>query len=261
MSTEENMDPAERIVVNNLFEFWNFVGHQSNTLLTSPDFKAILVKGTDWPKRIFDLGMEQHPHPSVFEKLANQIQAGDLPNMLTLTETLAKRYEKPLSAAGFTPRMKQLGMMIDLSTTSFNEESVAAVHFEEVQDQEMAHLFASIAAQSFNYKVGPEMIGALINKRDKVRLFIAYHENQPAACGLIFYDEQGHAGLHMIGTLPESRGKGLAKKITLHLLQECINDGKKLCVLHASQAGEYVYVKLGFLAVKDVITYHITLTP
>ncbi|MNY54985.1 hypothetical protein D3C86_1909220 [compost metagenome] len=65
----------------------------------------------------------------------------------------------------------------------------------------------------------------------------------------------------MIGTLPGSRGKGLAKKITLHLLQECIKDGKKLCVLHASQAGEYVYVKLGFLAVKDLITYHIILTP
>jgi hypothetical protein len=47
----------------------------------------------------------------------------------------------------------------------------------------------------------------------------------------------------------------------LHLLKKCVNDEKKLCVLHASKAGEYVYVKLGFAAVKDMITYHIPLKP
>lgn len=258
MSTKENMDQEEWIVINNMFEFWDFVGHQSNTLLTATDFKAILVKDSDWPRRIFNLGMEQEPEPSVFEDLVIQIQAGDLPNMITFTESLAERYQEPLSAAGFSPRMKQLGMMIDLSATVFNDEESSSVRFEEVEDENQAGLFASVAAQSFNYHVGPEVVASLINRKDKVRLFIAWHENQAAACGLIFYDEQGHAGLHMIGTLPESRGKGLAKKLTLRLLQECVNDGKKLCVLHASKAGEYVYVKLGFTAVKDMITYHIT---
>lgn len=261
MSAKENIDPAEWIVINNMFEFWNFVGLQSDTLLTTTEFKAILIKDSDWPKRIFNLGMEQDPEPSVFEKLAVQIQAGELPNMITFTESLAERYQEPLSAAGFTPRMKQLGMMIDLSATVFDEDAPSAIHFEEVQDEEKAGLFASIAAQSFNYRVGPEVVASLINRKDKVRLFIAHHENQAAACGLIFYDEQGHAGLHMIGTLPESRGKGLAKKLTLHLLKKCVNDEKKLCVLHASKAGEYVYVKLGFAAVKDMITYHIPLKP
>jgi ribosomal protein S18 acetylase RimI-like enzyme len=258
MSVKENMDLEEWIVINNMFEFWDFVGHQSNTLLTTTDFKAILVKGSDWPRRIFNLGMEQEAEPSVFEDLAIQIQAGDLPNMITFTESLAERYQEPLSAAGFIPRMKQLGMMIDLSATMFNDEASSSVHFEEVENEHQAGLFASIAAQSFNYQVGPEVVASLVNRKDKVRLFIAHHENQAAACGLIFYDEQGHAGLHMIGTLPESRGKGLAKKLTLHLLQECVNDKKRLCVLHASKAGEYVYVKLGFRAVKDMITYHIT---
>ncbi|RQO73857.1 hypothetical protein DBR43_00150 [Pedobacter sp. KBW06] len=261
MSAKENIDPAEWIVINNMFEFWDFVGQQSNTLFSTSDFKAILVKDSDWPKRIFNLGMEQDPEPSVFEKLAVQIQAGELPNMITFTESLAERYQEPLSAVGFTPRMKQLGMMIDLSAAVFNDEASSAIHFEEVQDQEKADLFASIAAQSFNYHVGPEVVASLINRKDKLRLFIAYHENQAAACGLIFYDAQGNAGLHMIGTLPESRGKGLAKKLTVHLLKECINDQKKLCVLHASKAGEYVYVKLGFNAVKDVNTYHIPLKP
>ena len=258
MSAKENMDPAEWIVINNMFEFWDFVGHQSNTLLTTTDFKAILVKDSDWPRRIFNLGMEQDAEPLAFEKLADQIQAGNLPNMITFTESLADRYQERLSAAGFTPRIKQLGMMIDLSAVVFNDEASSAIHFEEVQNQDQAGLFASIAAQSFNYHVGPEIVASLINRKDKVRLFIAHRENQAAACGLIFYDEQGNAGLHMIGTLPESRGKGLAKKLTLHLLKECINDGKKHCVLHASKAGEYVYVKLGFTAVKDMITYHIT---
>lgn len=259
MSVKENMDPAEWIVINNMFEFWDFVGRQSKTLLTTADFKAILVKGSDWPKRIFNLGMEQQAEPSVFGKLADEIQAGNLPNMITFTESLAERYQEPLAAAGFSPRMKQLGMMIDLPDTVFNEESPSAIHFEEVENEDQAALFAVIAAQSFNYQVGPEVVASLVNRKDKVRLFVAFHENQAAACGLIFYDAQGYAGLHMIGTLPEARGKGLAKKLTTHLLQACIHDGKKLCVLHASQAGEYVYVKLGFTAVKEMITYHVTI--
>lgn len=82
------------------------------------------------------------------------------------------RYQEPLSAAGFTPRRKQLGMMIDLSAAVFKDEASSAIHFEEVEDEDQAGLFATIAVQSFNYHVGTEVVASLINRKDKVRLFM-----------------------------------------------------------------------------------------
>ncbi|QNK63542.1 GNAT family N-acetyltransferase [Pedobacter sp. PAMC26386] len=119
----------------------------------------------------------------------------------------------------------------------------------------IADLFAAIASQSFKYKVDRQIIKVLSNNDRSMRMFICFYNDIPAACGLIFYDQYGYAGLHMIGTLPEFRGKGLAHQMTIHLLNECIKDKKMRVVLHASEAGERVYLKLGFTPLKQIVTY------
>ena len=102
------------------------------------------------------------------------------------------------------------------------------------------------------------IIETLANNEHSIKLFVGYYNDEPAACGLVFYDQFGNAGLHMIGTLPQFRGKGLAYNITVHLLKECIQDGRLRCVLHASEVGEKVYLKLGFTPVKQIIGYSLS---
>ncbi|MGY0037334.1 hypothetical protein [Pedobacter sp. NJ-S-72] len=58
----------EKIVIDNLFEFWNFAGNHSRTILSEPDFKAVFPKKSDWPKRIFGLGEGIDPKVDVFKK-------------------------------------------------------------------------------------------------------------------------------------------------------------------------------------------------
>jgi len=248
----------EKIVIDNLFEFWNFAGNHSRTILAAPDFKAVFPKNSDWPKRIFSLGEGTEPKIDVFKKISAQISKGDLPNMLTLTESMSIRFRENLSEAGFISKMKQLGMIIDLSGLSFAEQS-AEYKFKTVSHTSDADLFASIASQSFKYQVDGRIIETLSNNEHSIKLFIGYYYDEPAACGLVFYDQFGYAGLHMIGTLPQFRGRGLAYNITVHLLKECIKDGRLHCVLHASEAGEKVYLKLGFTPVKQIIGYSLSL--
>ncbi|QNK63541.1 hypothetical protein H7F33_03280 [Pedobacter sp. PAMC26386] len=109
----------ETIVINNLFGFWTFAGNHSKTILSASDFKAVFPKDSDWPKRIFDLGNGAVPKIGLFKRISAQIGQGDLPDMLTLTESMSSHYNQYLSEAGFTPKMKQLGMIIDLSKVGF----------------------------------------------------------------------------------------------------------------------------------------------
>ncbi|KIO75194.1 hypothetical protein TH53_21930 [Pedobacter lusitanus] len=248
----------EKIVIDNLFEFWDFTGNLSKTILSAEDFKAVYPKNSDWPKRIFSLKNDMDPKTDVFEKISAQIGNGSLPNMLTLTESMSNLYQEDLSEAGFIPKMKQRGMRIDLSGLGFIEQP-SEYKFKTVSGAAEADLFASIASASFKYQVDGRIIELLSANDHSIRLFIGYFNETPAACGLVFYDRYGNAGLHMIGTLPEFRGKGLAYYMTVHLMTACIEDGRMTCVLHASEAGEKVYLKLGFIPVKQIIGYSLPL--
>ncbi|PSL44731.1 acetyltransferase (GNAT) family protein [Chitinophaga niastensis] len=252
------MIQREKDIINNLFEFWNFVGNSSKTILVAPDFKAINLHDSDWPKRIFDLGKRADPENSIFKQLSSQIAQRSLPNSLTLTESVSFRHKDHISEAGFFPRLKQLGMIINLSEADLLDDT-AGFTFKAVRNAADTDLYASIASQSFQYRVDPRILESLLNNDNRVKLFICFYDDAAAGCGLIFYDENEYAGLHMIGTLPQFRGKGVASYMTTHLMKECIKDGKMHCVLHASAAGEKVYVKLGFTPVKQIVTYSLQL--
>ena len=76
------------------------------------------------------------------------------------------------------------------------------------------------------------------------------HNNEYLCCGIIFYDSNNNAGLHMIGTISNGRGKGIGTKMTKKLLLEAKANKSEFCVLHASMMGENIYKKLGFEQVK-----------
>lgn len=246
------MERAEKAIINNLYQYWDFVGSSANKLHVQADYKSVNVEGSDWPKRIYDLAATASP--SLFRELYVGIKEGRLPATLTLTETEGLRYQDSLAAAGFAVKSKLKGMIMDLSGAA-PLQAAPGVTFNPVRDEEGAGLFASIASLSFNYQIDGHIIAQLLHNENKVKVFTGSYENEPACCGVIFYDKDGYAGLHFIGTLPAFRGKGLASAITRHLLQECIKDGKQECVLHASVAGAPVYTRIGFRPEKDVISY------
>ena len=89
---------------------------------SAPDFKAVFPKNQTGQKEYL-AGGGTEPKADVFKKMSAQISSGDLPNMLTLTESMSIRFHDNLSEAGFIPKMKQLGMIIDLSGMNFAEQS------------------------------------------------------------------------------------------------------------------------------------------
>ncbi|MND33847.1 Acetyltransferase (GNAT) family protein [compost metagenome] len=253
------IDQEEQYIINNLYEFWSFVGKQSCKILTNQNYQAIMLSDSDWPKKIFRLGDGKNLESDVIQEIVQAIKLHKLPNAITLTETISTNYKEQLKVEGFVNAFKQQGMIVKLSDSVISEKISGNYQFKLVETNNDANLFASIASQSFKYKVDGAIVASLLNNNEKVQLFIGYDENEPAFCGLIFYDSEGYAGLHMIGTLPQFRGRGLATVMTNRLLKECMEDHKQFCVLHASAAGEPIYTKLGFKRIKEVITYSLGL--
>ena len=69
------------------------------------------------------------------------------------------------------------------------------------------------------------------------------------------FDSNNNAGLHMIGTIPNGRGKGIGSKMTESLLCEAKSSKSNNCVLHASQMGENIYKNFGFVPFGELETY------
>ncbi|MGN7824331.1 GNAT family N-acetyltransferase [Chitinophaga sp. 22536] len=243
------MEQEEKHIIGNLFEHWAYVGERAGLLTTAPFYKAIMPEGSDWPRRVFDV-----QNTTALTEISTQIKAGLLPDAVTFTASVAEAFGPQLAAAGFQPKMTLQGMIIYLRENPPGACSDKIV-FRLAESEADAYSFATIAAGSFNYRVDGAVVARLLGQENKIKVFTGTVDGAPACSGLIYYDEAGNAGLHFIGTLPEFRGKGLAAAMTTRLLQECVEDGRRYCVLHASKAGLPIYTRLGFEPVKEVITY------
>jgi ribosomal protein S18 acetylase RimI-like enzyme len=130
-------------------------------------------------------------------------------------------------------------------------------NIKRVESKNEAISFAKTASQSFGYSVDSNVIYKLVKGSVNIRLFIYQEEQKCLGCGIVFFDSNKNAGLHMIGTVPDGRGKGIGKSITERLLLEAKINKMNRCVLHASLMGESIYRKLGFESFAEIETYRI----
>ncbi|MFX0029316.1 MAG: GNAT family N-acetyltransferase, partial [Candidatus Hermodarchaeota archaeon] len=74
---------------------------------------------------------------------------------------------------------------------------------------------------------------------------LAYYDGNPVASSLVLY-KAGVAGIHMITTLEEARGKGIGTAITLAPLNEAKKLGYETAILHSTEMGINMYKQMGF---------------
>lgn len=233
-------------IINNLYELWLRIGCLSPQLTENESYSAVSVEGSDWPNRIFNVKISSRS----INAILHLSQEGRLPDLVTMP--ISNSSDVP---SGFDLLFKQRNMALDLKLVP--QDLNASPHINRVITKEDAINFANVASQSFGYKVDFNLIDEIVNNLLDVRLFIYQEKDEVLGCGMVFFDSNSNAGLHMIGTLPEGRGKGIAKSITERLLIEAKDNNMHFCVLHASIMGESIYRKLGFKSYGEIGTYRI----
>lgn len=232
-------------IVDNLFQFWGEIGRLTEKLREADTFSTVSMEDSDWPNRIFNL-----KNNFDLNRILKLSQERELPEILTVAKPneLTNHHDVELL-------FRQRNMSINLD--SFSDTVPGNSNIKRVETKGDASLFAITASESFKYKVDANVVSAIVSASDEIRLFIYQEGNECLACGIVFFDSNSNAGLHMIGTIPRGRGKGIGKAMTERLLIEAKNNAMRFCVLHASSMGESIYRKLGFEPFGEIETYKV----
>lgn len=107
------------------------------------------------------------------------------------------------------------------------------------------------AIESFYEQSAP----ILLSKASSLTFFVGYENRKPISLSSAFYD-QGIASIFDVIVLPEMRGKGLGKAMTLQAMLSAQEKGFHKCVLTATNDAKYLYKKLGFEDLKTMKVYH-----
>ncbi len=231
-------------ILNNLYEFWSYIGKKTKRLVENDHYKSVSVIDSDWPNRVFSISEGK----DILSEIIDLIQDKLLPNIIAVS--------KPNSLENLSYSklfLTQRNMAVSLETEGMNLKD--DVNIKQVRTKEDALNFAKTASDAFGYKVDGNIIYLLSEDSSKVRLFNYLYNNESLCCGIIFFDSNNNAGLHMIGTISNGRGKGIGTKMTKKLLLEAKANKSELCVLHASMMGENIYNKLGFNSFGEIETY------
>lgn len=107
-----------------------------------------------------------------------------------------------------------------------------------------------LAIQSFYQQSAP----ILLSKDCSLTFFVGYENGKPTSLSSSFCD-QGVASVFDVIVLPEMRGKGLGKIMTLRAMQSAQEKGFNKCVLTATNDAKHLYRKLGFKDLKTMKVY------
>ncbi len=233
-------------IISNLYELWEQIGNLTNKLSKTDNYSTVSMEGSDWPNRIFNL----RNTTEALEEILQLSQEGILPEILAVTKPNDLRTNPNLKFV-----FGQKNMALDLK--SITNKLLVNPNIKRVEIKESAIAFAKTASDSFGYRVDPDVIYKIVSESETIRLFIYKEMGESLGCGIVFFDSNNNAGLHMIGTLPKGRGKGIGKSMTERLLIEAIENKMTYCVLHASLMGESIYRKLGFESYNEIETFKI----
>jgi GNAT superfamily N-acetyltransferase len=234
------------IITNNLFDLWSHIGRVNGMYTEHAQFKTVSVIGSDWPNRIYAVADTIERFDEIIGLSNQQV----LPNIITLHNHAGIAKNEKMQ-----PRFTQVNMALDVNL--FTDEIALNPNINPIETLSEAKEFARIATEAFGYRVDGEIVCALSRDSAVAKLFLYREMNMHFGCGIVFFDQNNHAGFHMIGTIPAGRGKGIGKMMTERLIEEARIHTSNYCVLNASKMGESIYSKLGFTTFGTLENYTI----
>ena len=81
--------------------------------------------------------------------------------------------------------------------------------------------------------------------------YLAYLDGEPAPPAMVI-DADGDAGVYAIATVPEARGRGLARSLMLQAVCDARERGCETSTLQATQAGFPIYERMGYESIEPI---------
>lgn len=197
-----------------------------------------------WFSRVYGMAENSSSVELDIDHIASKIRSGKYPNSLLITEFKDfERLRKVLESKYFNCFYTQAGMAMDLDSFEcaniYKSESMRILNtMDELNDwiECIKSVFGSVKSIELYSKY-------LANKN--FIFFAYYNENKIVGTTLLYLSEE-IAGVHLVGTLENSRKQGIGSKLVKLAFSYAKEQGKKIGVLQASPIGKSMYNKIGF---------------
>jgi GNAT superfamily N-acetyltransferase len=109
------------------------------------------------------------------------------------------------------------------------------------------------------FYLGPELSRCIVRPDQlcdpATRHYLAYVNEEPAACVTVLLGAEGVAGVWNVGTVRQFRRRGLASSLMARALAEAAADGCPVSALLASPMGRPLYERMGYCCVGETSYY------
>jgi GNAT superfamily N-acetyltransferase len=145
-----------------------------------------------------------------------------------------------LRAGGYAPDSEAPAMALDLARLPREDDPL-----DDWSDTPDPSEIAQIVERSYGLQDGA-IRAAVQGWLEPSTAYVARLDGRPACC-LTIIREGPDAGVFMVGTIPEARGRGLARRLLLHALHAARAAGATRSTLQSSRLGYTVYQRLGYV--------------
>lgn len=115
--------------------------------------------------------------------------------------------------------------------------------------REWVHV-AAIAFEVGNPRLFAPLVGKAALDGSGMRHYLGFVDGQPVATSSLYMRDRV-AGIHAVGTLPESRNRGYGAALCWAAVREGFSRGCNVAALQATPSGFPVYLRMGFRRVFD----------
>ena len=208
----------------------------------SPEFSWAKNPYDIWFSRIFDIKVPSASEKKVVTRIIESIKNDNTPDTLLINEeSLSDEFRNELILNNFSEIVEQTTMSYELSKLEYlNEDFLNVKIIDQVRDfqkwfKAVRCIFGEKDIRLFELFL-----------KDKEIIFLAIISNGEIVSTTMMFIQNKIAGLHLVGTLKDYRGKGYGSLLTKFALKYATEQGCMHCVLQASKIGKSIYSKVGF---------------
>lgn len=242
-----------RAIKANWTDYYYYLGRAPNAELhTGPHLTWLLTGLPDtFNNVVLQTRLPQDGAGELISQALAYFRSRSVQRLAWWTEAGAHETElkEQLVAHGLTFAEGGTGMAADLAALPSDVPTPAGLTIAPVEDKETLKHWARIVSIGFGLPRWSEAIWLAL-LADLVfelplRSYLALLDGQPVGTSQLFLGA-GVAGIYNVTCLPQARGRGVGKAITLAPLLEARQLGYRISILQASYLGYPVYRRLGF---------------
>jgi GNAT superfamily N-acetyltransferase len=252
-----------RAVEANLFEFYRRAAALAELpARLEPDLSWVNGSPSRWPNTIFGANFSAADAAEKIRFASAAVRRGDAPPFWSVGPcTRPLRLGGWLLEGGFEKAWDTAGMGMNLPELMTDFDAPRELTIERVVDDRTLGDWARVVSLGLFGCVESEVIHYhnLMRKvmgSQGVELFLGRWNGAPAASSNSFLSD-GIAGIYQVATLPEFRGKGCGRSLTLAPLLRAREAGARVAILQATALGEPVYRRLGFRRLCNLARYRL----